>query len=183
MIINAVKHQRHILEFLLQVHLLDVRKHAAVKPAGTYHEHRQVGYTVRDGRISHHTHRYGVSYDVVITLPESIHQLIQPGIHQELGRIRYRRACGNEINSALAAVYHITERQAVICNEVGQTLAPLAEVVAQCPLSDIKIQKDHLLAGRGESLGQMGRDKGLSGTLIDGSRDNDLHRIVLPAHE
>ena len=56
-VVGAVEDQRHVREFPLLVHGLDVRKLATVKAAGPHHEDRDVGDAVGDRRVRHKTDR------------------------------------------------------------------------------------------------------------------------------
>lgn len=87
-VVGAVEDQRHVREFPLLVHGLDVRKLATVKAAGPHHEERDVGDAVGDRRVRHKTDRDGVCDDDVVAVPQLGEHLIQPLVHQEFGGVR-----------------------------------------------------------------------------------------------
>ena len=183
--VYAVEDQSHVVETLLLIDALYVGELTTVELAGTDNEDGEVCHTVGNGCIGDDAHRHTIGHYIVITLAKLLYQLIQTGVQEEFGRVGRNGSCRDDVQSLHVGhmTYDIVHLHLLIGQIVGESHAVMLIVMRECSLADVHVEHHHTLLGKDEREGQVARDEGLAGTLVEGGEGDDLHAMVSALHE
>lgn len=180
--VGAVQEDDQVVVLFLGVPLVDFRQHALLQEAGADHEDGQVRIAVDDGGIGHQFHRRAVEEHVIVLATDRLDHLGEPGRVQQLGRVRWQRAAGQDVHGAHRHD-QLVEIVKLPVQVSGNALVGLPGIARQAAAAEVQIDGQHLLALEGDGRGQVGGDKGLAAARVHGREHDHLVRGLVAQQE
>ena len=186
--LRAVQYQRHVLELLLLVELLQVWKHAALHQAGANHEDGAVGQLLDDLGISHDLDWRTVDEHIVVFLTQLADHLAQAVGEEKLRRVWRDGTDWQEVEAlheavVLALADNLIDALGAAVQVVAQALTWGAHKHGGTAVAQVAIHHDNTLLLDGERHGDVTCQVALATARVEGSEDNDLLLRMGAYHE
>ena len=165
--LGAVEHERHVLELLVLVELLQVAQHRALHQAGTHHEDGAVGELLDDLRIGNHLDGRTVYEHIVVLPAHLLDELAEAVGEEQLGGVGRHRADGQDVEAlGVAEVLAMTDDALEVVGAaveiVAQALAGTLHEHGHGAVAEVTVDDQHPLLLDGQRHGDIGREEALA---------------------